>query len=501
MSEVTKPVVVSSTPAKPIDDMATRINNKYALLIDLGRKSVVCQIELGELLLQQKANAPLGSPFLNVGAVGFQPVQELGKVVVMEWVPSLVVPGSKELSYQKFGTLRERYSNRYVEEVVGRKTDGKPLGNWWLKHPQRRQYEGIDLVANAPGVLPGNRLNLWRGFGVLPVQGDWSLIDNHIYEVLANGDRDFYQYIIHWAAWKFQNADRRPEVALVLRGKKGVGKGVFGVVLLLVFGPHGIQVFNPDHLTGRFNAHMQNRLLFHADEALWAGSKQAERTLKGMVTEQFMMIEPKGVDAFQWPNRLAILLTANEKWVVPASPDERRYAVQNCSDKYLKNDEYFTRLFQHIHNGGAAAMLYDMLHMDLDGWHPRLQIPQNAALVEQKVESLDGLDGWYMAKLSLAELPHAFKKNPRRSSSSNLIKDAREHNPRNKYLTEPEFGRYLREMGCEHKSDGSAWGWVFPPLAKARMAFEERIGGKYEWISEVEDWVYRPNWGDDLLGG
>src|SRR5262249_2563540 len=146
-------VLLDVPPEKPLDALK-EMNNKHAVITNLG-----------------------------------------GKCVVMEWVPSLIAPGTREPSYQKFGTFRERYSNRYVEEVVGRRIDGKPLGAWWLKHPQRQQYEGIDLVANAPKVLPGRRLNLWRGFGVLPVQGDWSLIQNHIYEVLANGDRDFYEYV------------------------------------------------------------------------------------------------------------------------------------------------------------------------------------------------------------------------------------------------------------------------------------------------------------------
>jgi len=184
----------------------------------------------------------------------------------------------------------------------------------------------------------------------------------------------------------------------------------------------------------------------------------------------------------------AILLTANEKWIVRASSEERRYAVQNAGDKYRGNREYFERLFEQVHNGGAAAMLYDLLRMDLEGWHPRQNIPQNAALVEQKVESLDGLEGWWMAKLSLAEIPHASPKNPRQALSCYLIEDAREHNIQNKYLTETEFGRFLREMGCEHKSTGKAWSWVFPPLTVARKAWEEKLGGACEWISDVEDW-------------
>ena len=56
--------------------------------------------------------------------------------------------------------------------------------------------------------------------------------------------------------------------------------------------------------------------------------------LKGMITRKVLMIEPKGVNAFQWPNRLGIYMAANAKWVVAASHDERRFRClknENCS--------------------------------------------------------------------------------------------------------------------------------------------------------------------------
>src|SRR6516162_6777133 len=95
---------------------------------------------------------------------------------------------------------------------------------------------------------------------------------------------------------------KRPEVALALKGLKGTGKGVFMYSMLKAFGPHGMEVHNRQHLTGKHNKHLQNRLLVCADEAVWAGDKQAEGMLKGMVTDRTLTIEPKQIDAFPWPN-------------------------------------------------------------------------------------------------------------------------------------------------------------------------------------------------------
>jgi hypothetical protein len=133
-----------------------------------------------------------------------------GKCVVMEWAPSAITPGAKELAYQSFTSFRERYANRYVaiRNGHGRIAD-VPVAPLWLAHPQRRQYEGLDLVPNGPSVLPGNYLNLWRGWGVDPEKGSWRLLRRHIAEVLANGDQRFEDFIIKRRLGSFKTLDCR----------------------------------------------------------------------------------------------------------------------------------------------------------------------------------------------------------------------------------------------------------------------------------------------------
>jgi hypothetical protein len=408
-----------------------------------------------------------------------------GKCIVMEFVPG---PDGRltELSYQTFGSIRERYSNRYVM------SGGKPTGlaQHWLSHPNRRQYEGLDLIPEGPQLLPNGYLNLWRGWGVDAKPGRWPLLRRHVEEVLANGDARFADYIIRWTAWALQNPGVPPEVALVLIGGKGSGKGVWGRTLTKIFGDHALQIFSAEHLSGKHNQHLQNKLFLFADEAFWAGDRKNEPVLKGLVTEPVIMIEPKNINAFQWKNRLAVLLAGNDKWVVPASHDERRYAVGRVSERWKQNKQYFAPLFAEIDGGGAAAMLWDLRRLDLEGWHPRDAIPQTSALVEQKMFSLNGLEQWWVEKLSSGELPKGpSSKNPRYVLSKQLLEDAKAHNLRNRYLTETEFGLFLREHGCEHKSNGKAWGWIFPPLCEAREAFRAAAGGEWQWLEpDLTEW-------------
>src|SRR5262249_60170414 len=115
---------------------------------------------------------------------------------------------------------------------------------------------------------------------------------------------------------------------------------------------------------------------------------------------------------------------------------ERRPGVFEVNPIYIQRGGYFEPLFAEIDGGGAAAMLYDLLRLDLEGWHPRYDIPQTQALVDQKVQSLDGLEQWWLAKLSTAETPTAQQRNPRWVLSKRLYEDAIHHNLRAKYVTE-----------------------------------------------------------------
>jgi hypothetical protein len=417
-----------------------------------------------------------------------------GKCVTMEWVPSMISPGQKELSYQSFQAFRERYANKYVFVPNGKGGwTSAPFAPIWLSHPQRRQYEGLDLVANGPPVLPNGYLNLWKGWGVEPRKGSWRLMQRHIAEVLANGHQGFEDYLIRSSAWKFQNPGLPPEVLLALLGGKGVGKGAWGYVSMLIFGTHGLQIFSTDHLIGKHNQHLQNKLFLFLDEAIWAGDKDADRVLKGLVTEKSMFIEPKNVNGFQWPNRLGIYMSGNDKWIVPASHDERRYAVNKVSERYKQDKSYFVPLFEEINNGGAGAMLYDLLNLDLDGWHPRDNVPQTKALLDQKMLGLTGLELWYVHLLNIGELPWPNKKNPRWCNSSYLLESAVHYHLRNRYLAYEELGSFLKEMGCTHKSDGKAWGWIFPPLNEAREDWAKRAGGNWDWLAaDIKDWAEKP---------
>jgi hypothetical protein len=150
-------------------------------------------------------------------------VLEGGKTVVMteEIDPEM---DRRVLRRSSFGDFKNLYCNQYVEVPK----DGEPtrvdLGSFWVRHPRRRGYRGIVFMPNK--TVP-DYYNLWRGFKVRPCKGDWSLMQDHIEEIICANNPELCEYILGWLAFAVQRPDQLPEVALVLRGKQGTGKGIF----------------------------------------------------------------------------------------------------------------------------------------------------------------------------------------------------------------------------------------------------------------------------------
>ena len=110
------------------------------------------------------------------------------------------------------------------------------------------------------------------------------------------------------------------------------------------------------------------------------------------------MIEPKGVDPFPMPNRLKIVMATNNDWAVPASADERRYFVLDVSDARRGDRVYFAGLHEAIDGGEAARFLHHLLGLDLGGFDFR-DVPQTAALAEQKILTFDSFDSFVFESL------------------------------------------------------------------------------------------------------
>lgn len=367
------------------------------------------------------------------------------------------------------------------------------LGQFWLGHLDRRQYAGISFVPNGPDILPSNIKNTWLGFAVTPLEGDCSLVLSHIHNVTADGDAVAAEYILNYLAWTVQHPDKPAEVALIFKGSEGTGKGVIARTMMDFFGSAAIHISSSRHLVGNFNAHLDGTVLLFADEAFWAGDKSARGTFFSLITEPYLTIERKGIDAKQVPNRLHVIMASNEDWVVPAEYDSRRFAVFAVSDCHKQDVPYFKALYHQLDNGGREAFLDYLLKRELGDFHPR-QIPKTKAFREQVTHSLGALDTWWVGMLEEgfipleynAALPNVIYINSK-SEDGGLFAHMRKSDARFYHVKNRDITQFLRSKGCEPWRDASNRGWKLPSLKKARAEWEKTYG-EWEWSNDHEEW-------------
>jgi hypothetical protein len=319
-------------------------------------------------------------------------------------------------------------------------------------------------------------------------------------------------YTINWLAWAVQHADEQAEVALVFKGDRGTGRGTLGKVMCKLFGQHARHISSPTHLTGRFNAHLRQCSFLFADEAYAPDDKSAEGALKRLISEPTLIIEPKGRDVMEEPNRLHVMMASNETWVIPAGAYERRYQTQMVAATYRQDRNWFGPIYQQLRTGGYEGMLLDLLERNLGDWHPR-NIVRTAALADQQEQSLSAFDTWWLELLQTGVLAGADPLKPNHARSNRyeeerevgtdgyggnrthtvwrdgLYDQARRISPKLKSASDTALGRYLGEQGCNDCWVRRRRGWLFPPLNLCRDRWLKRFPGTTWRDPEMMEWT------------
>jgi hypothetical protein len=195
-----------------------------------------------------------------------------------------------------FAALLNKYRHKYKDK---KGVDQEmPMGTYWLLHRNRRQYDGgMAFMPKHNKGSVGDKLNLWRGYGVNAVKpdgksgaagcGDFLAF---MLDVMCSGNNEHFEYLRKREAVVLQQRIRT-EIALGWRSdEEGVGKGFYENTMGHLLGHHAMQVGNPKHIIGAFNPHLETLLRLTADEALFVGNPEHRNVLFGLITEPKLTI-------------------------------------------------------------------------------------------------------------------------------------------------------------------------------------------------------------------
>ena len=426
-----------------------------------------------------------------------------GRFRVMQLEESPDLPGRRYWVSSPESDFSKYFANQFIE-VPGR-TKPIPLGKAWIEWAGRKSANGIAFDHKAaPASIIGNKLNLWTGWGVEPREGDCSKFKAVIRDVLCGGNQAHFEYFVRWNAWTIQNPGLPPEIAIVLQGAKGLGKGTYGETMIGIFGSHGIAVSRRDQFAGRFSGHLAMACFVFADEAVWGGNKEDEGTLKKLITDRQVTYEAKHRDATPGLNHVSLVMATNEDWAAPATFDERRFAVFNMADdKRVEMDAppddpnrlYWDAVHYELNHGGREAFLFEMLNTDIGDWHPRTGVPRTDALAKQVIEGLRGVDRWIYEMLMSGDLPADpvegipdWHSGPQRISPTVAVKDCIEwskHNRSVANITAKGLFKKLKKIGWDRGNSGGRY-WEVPALDEARRTYAKKALGGYNPFEEED---------------
>jgi hypothetical protein len=307
--------------------------------------------------------------------------------------------------FQKVRALYSEYANRKVKLGEDDKGNEKfqPLFPAWLEAKNRRSYRKV-VFSPPPRVCGDEDYNLWRGYDVAPVPGDCQLFLEHLEHIICSNNQEHYHYLLNLLALTIQEPGTPSEVATVLRGEPGTGKGTFVRALGRVFGKHFVHLDKVEQLAGTFNAALSGKVIVFADEAFWAGDKREIGALKRLVTEPTLHVVRKGIDGVDEANHIHLFMATNDEWSIPAQLKERRFFALHVSSSKLGDTAYFNRLESHLFAGGLAAFVHLMMTRPIDRDLVR-SVPRTDELRTQQNQSLSLELKWWQECLFDEKMP------------------------------------------------------------------------------------------------
>jgi len=270
-----------------------------------------------------------------------------------------------------------------------------PKAKLWLTNPRRRAYRAVDFL---PGMEdPLRILNLWTGWSTQPKPGSCEAWLTLLEKVICGGDSQAFRWMLNWFANILHEPRDRSMTAPVLIGRQGAGKSLLLAYFGRILGPAYTVITNEEHIYGRFNKHLATTLLLHSEEALYGGDIKHRGIIKSLITDEFRIFEPKGIDARQVRNYLRLVLTSNMPHAAPAEAGDRRFTVIDLQDRLI-DDDLKRKVVAEMNGDGPAALFQFLLDYEYDPEVARTNI-KNEALETLKGINQNHLEAWWLDTL------------------------------------------------------------------------------------------------------
>lgn len=376
----------------------------------------------------------------------------------------------------------------------------------WMRSQGREEFTSVVFTDRETAE---NEYNLFKGFAYEPINHADINLEPYftlVKDVIANSDELFCNVNHAFVAQIVQDPFNKLGTALVLSGKKRIGKGTFVKIIgELIGGNHYFQTNQPDKVFGRFNIQLLRTVLVYLNEAFWSGDKSMEGRIKGIVTDDDFSYEIKGGAIFGGKNASRLILDSNEKYIVPATEDEGRYIVEGVSD-CKKGDTAFFASVNDLRKSQKAMekLMYFYMNFDYKPYEHHLrEAPKSKHLVEQIAQNFSKIQEWWFRNLqegNIYKANYVLDANGVKIANEALWESFKEfHKGKTQYEKQQSFYSDLADLIGDVvvksgvKVSAKVTGKTIAPLSKCREAFTQKY--LVSDFDDTFDWsqAYNPN--------
>lgn len=257
-----------------------------------------------------------------------------------------------------------------------------------------------------------NTFNIFEGLLAKPVNHniDISPILNHIKYVLANDIDNTdtnYKYIMIWLK-RLLLSREKINVALMFTGMEGAGKGILFQKFFREYIYGDKYCVTHDSIKGlikQFNGFLANKLLIICDETTNDITLEHYDKLKSLTTNTTREVEFKFKEQKTIKDFLNFVYCTNNKFPLPLSKTDRRFAVFDINDKYapknplnntdelkLSCKQYFNNLGSCFTSEHADQFLFYLSQFDDNSFDLESNIPETKARSNMQTASENPID-------------------------------------------------------------------------------------------------------------
>jgi len=255
-----------------------------------------------------------------------------------------------------------------------------------------------------PPLLEKGTFNEWQGFtmekykdeeidnleyNTVKDRFEKSLTYKHITDHMCDGDEELIDWTMKYEAHSLQYPEDKLESCRIFYSQGGAGKDLYCKFKINMMGSRYCIVSNGlKVISSNFNSMVKGSLLIVCNEVDTKSSHKNHDNLKHLITQDYDIIEPKGVDSDKYPCFKRIIINTNYRDIIKVEPDDRRFVYYQWCNDQIGDFDFFNKLYKEINDKMFLKLAFRYFtEMDISNYNPR-KIPKTKYKKSQITQNL-----------------------------------------------------------------------------------------------------------------